>query len=142
MTDEPTVVLLHGAGTGAWVWERVIDELPIPAIALEVPGRVAGATPDGCAAALVAELDRKGVGPVVLVLHSLAGVLAPGLSARLGSRLRHCVFVAAVIPPPGKAFVDALGFPAQLILRALFRLAPEGPERVASSAGPDDCSSR
>lgn len=126
MMSERTVVLLHGAGTGAWVWERVVGALPISAIALDVPGRTADATPDSCANQLVAELDRRRVGPVVLVLHSLAGVLAPALSAGLGARLEKCVFVSGVIPPEGSTFADALGFPTRLILRMLFKFNPDG----------------
>lgn len=126
MPSERTVVLLHGAGTGAWVWERVVAALPIAALALDVPGRTAEATPDSCANQLVAALDRQRVGPVMLVLHSLAGVLAPALSAGLGARLEKCVFVSGVIPSEGSSFADALGFPARLILRVLFKFNPEG----------------
>ncbi len=75
-----------------------MKELSTPAVALDIPGRIEGATPDSCADALVTELDREGVDSVILVLHSLAGVLAPGLAARLESRLKHIVYVAAVIP--------------------------------------------
>ena len=53
----PTLVLLHGAGIGAWAWERVISNLSTPAVALDVPGRVVGATPQGCAEALAKELE-------------------------------------------------------------------------------------
>jgi pimeloyl-ACP methyl ester carboxylesterase len=126
MSNKTTVVFLHGAGTGAWVWERVINELPVPAIALDVPGRSAGTTPQRCAEALVAELDQRGIDSVILVMHSLAGVLAPGLVARLGSRLKRCIFVAAVIPPSGGSFMDALGFVKRFILRILFKLNPKG----------------
>jgi pimeloyl-ACP methyl ester carboxylesterase len=125
-SDSPTVVFLHGAGTGAWIWERVIRVLPANAFALDIPGRTRGATPDSCAAALVAEIDRRNTTSVVLVLHSLAGVLAAPLTARLGPRLHSCVFLSAVIPPPGGAFVDALGFANRLVLRVLFRLNPAG----------------
>ncbi|MBK6485922.1 MAG: alpha/beta fold hydrolase [Gemmatimonadetes bacterium] len=83
MDSQPTVVFLHGAGTGAWVWDRVTQALDRPAIALEVPGRTVGATPDGCASQLVEQLYRQGIGSVTVVLHSLAGVLAPALAARL-----------------------------------------------------------
>lgn len=126
MSNKTTVVFLHGAGTGAWVWERIMSELPAPAIALEVPGRSTGATPEHCAEALVAELDQRGIDSVILVMHSLAGVLAPGLVARLGARVKRCIFVAAVIPPSGGSFVDALGFVNRLILRILFSLNPKG----------------
>lgn len=126
MSNKTTVVFLHGAGTGAWVWERVIKELPIPAIALDVPGRSAGATPQGCANALAAELEQQGVDSTILVLHSLAGVLAPGLATRLGKRVKRLVFLSAVIPPSDGSFVDALGFVNRLILRILFRFNPQG----------------
>jgi pimeloyl-ACP methyl ester carboxylesterase len=126
MSNITTVVFLHGAGTGAWVWERVMNELPAPAIALDVPGRSAGATPESCVDALAAELDQRGIDSVILVLHSLAGVLAPGFAACLGGRVKRCIFVAAVIPPSGGSFVDARGFVNRLILRILFKLNPKG----------------
>ncbi|MGH8078794.1 MAG: alpha/beta fold hydrolase, partial [Lysobacter sp.] len=93
--SEITTVLLHGAGTGAWVWEPVINQMTSPVVALDVPSRHAGATPDGCAAVLVAELDRRGIDRVVLVVHSLAGVLVSALASRLEPRLKQCVYVGA-----------------------------------------------
>jgi pimeloyl-ACP methyl ester carboxylesterase len=104
----------------------VIDRLREPGVALDVPGRTPGVTPDSCAAELVREIDRRDLSSVVLVLHSLAGVLAPGLSRRLGGRLVRCVFVSAVVPPSGGAFVDALPLANRLILRLLFTLKPRG----------------
>ena len=119
-------VLLHGAGAGPWIWERVIQHLDAPGLALDYPGRIGGATPDTCAKAIVAELDHRRTGDVVLVLHSLAGVLTRDLAARLGPRLKGCVFVSAVIPPPGGSFVDAVGFINGAILRILFKMKPQG----------------
>lgn len=119
-----TTVLLHGAGTGPWVWDRVRTALNTPSIAPAVPGRQVGATPDGCAAALAAELE--GPGDIVLVAHSLAGVLVPGLAARLGTRLRHVVYVGAIVPPDSGAFVDALPWFDRTVLRLLFALKPRG----------------
>lgn len=126
MNNQPTFIFLHGAGTGAWVWDRVIAALPMNSVALEVPGRKVGATPDNCAAEIFAELERREIDCVVLVLHSLAGVLAAGLATRLGSRLEACVFVSAVIPQPGGSFVDAIGFANRTILRLLFKFNPKG----------------
>ncbi|RDZ28285.1 alpha/beta fold hydrolase [Lysobacter silvisoli] len=122
----PVTVLLHGAGLGAWVWQPVIERMATPALALDVPGRHATATPEGCARALAAELDRRGIDEVVLVAHSLAGVLVPELAVRLGSRLRHCAYLAAAIAPPGGAFVDALGAIDRTLLRLLFRFNQDG----------------
>ena len=122
----PTTVLLHGAGVGAWVWQSVIDRMATPALGLDVPSRHAGATPEQCAQALIAELDRRGIDSVVLVAHSLAGVLVPELAAGLGPRLRHCVYLAATVPPSGGAFVDALGTVERTLLRLLFRFNRDG----------------
>lgn len=122
----PTTVLLHGAGVGAWVWDRVIDRMAVPAIALDIAGRHADATPERCARALIAELDRRGLDEVTIVAHSLAGVLMPDLAAGLGARLRHALYLAAVVPPPGGAFVDALGTVERTLLRLLFRFNRDG----------------
>lgn len=125
MSDR-TAILLHGAGTGPWIWERVVAAMNAPALAMCVPGRFANATPDGCAALLAADIDAAGVDEVVLVVHSLSGVLVPGLARLLGPRLRHVVYVSAVIPAANRAFVDAIGFPAGLVLRVLFRFNRSG----------------
>lgn len=122
----PTTVLLHGAGLGPWIWERVIARMRGLAFAPEYPGRAPDATPDACADAIMAQLDRAGIGDVVLGLHSLAGVLAAPLTRRLGNRLRHLVLVSAVVPAPGRNFAQAMGFPARFVLPLLFRLHPEG----------------
>lgn len=124
--SHPMTLLLHGAGVGAWAWQAVIERMATPALALDIPCRHADATPERCAQALVAELDRRGIGEVVIVAHSLAGVLMPALAAHLGTRLRHCVYLAAVVPPPGGAFVDALGRVERTLLRLLFRFNRDG----------------
>jgi pimeloyl-ACP methyl ester carboxylesterase len=126
MAGDVTVVLLHGAGTGAWVWDRVMSNLSLPSLALDVPGRVHGVTPNSCSTALVAKLDRKGTDSVILVLHSLSGALAPDLAFQLGTRLQGIVYVGAVIPPEGGSFVDAFPFAQRLLLRLLFAFNKNG----------------
>ncbi len=126
MITDATIVLVHGAGTGPWIWNRVQANLDRPSLAVEVPSREAGTSPLSCAEQLVKMLDAEGVGNVVLVLHSLAGVLAAPFATLLGDRLQTTIFVAAVVPGPGKRFVDAVGFPGGLILRVLFKFNPWG----------------
>jgi len=126
MNDEITMVFLHGAGTGPWVWQRVLKFLPASGLALEVPGRHNEATPDSCAEAIASELDRRQAGQVAIVMHSLAGVLAPGLSGRLGDRMAASIYISAVIPPEGRRFVDALGLPSRVVMRLLFAFNRRG----------------
>jgi pimeloyl-ACP methyl ester carboxylesterase len=63
---------------------------------------------------------------VVLVLHSLAGVLETALVRSLGERAVHVVHVASVAPRPGRSFASTMGFPASLVLPVLFRFQPRG----------------
>ena len=122
MTEEnATAVLIHGAGTGAWVWDRVTEKLMLPAVAVEMPLGEPGTTPQRCADLVAAALADRGEGAVIPVLHSWAGVLSGLLAVRLGSRLSHVVYLSAVVPTANGSFVDALPIPQRWILRHLCR---------------------
>jgi len=123
----PTLVFLHGAGTGAWIWDCVLDRLPAPCASLDLPSRTPGATPETCADRLVETLEKQEVSQrLVFVLHSLAGVLAAPLAVRLGKRMHGCIYVGAVVPRAGQSFAQTLGFPARVVLPLLFRMHPDG----------------
>lgn len=122
----PTLVFLHGAGTGPWIWDRVRAHWQCESLALTYPGRQRLASPESCAEAVVAELNRLACDEIILVLHSLAGVLAGPLAMRLGRRLKRLILLSAVVPAPRRNFAQALGFPARLVLPMLFRLQSKG----------------
>ncbi|NBC17246.1 MAG: alpha/beta fold hydrolase [Bacteroidetes bacterium] len=126
MTSTDTFVLFHGAGTGAWIWERVRQALPAPSVAIDLPSRHPDATPDTVADAVVDRLSGDGLESVTLVLHSLSGVLASGLDERLGPRLQRIVYVSAVVPPAGGSFLDTLGVMQRTVLRLLFAVNRTG----------------
>lgn len=133
MRGQTGLVLLHGSELGGWVWERVVPRLRHPALALDLPGR--SGPPRERAARALQELvddvvDQVGrwtaVGPVVLVVHSASGVLAPAVAAALGPRLVAVVFVAASVPARGRSWVHLQPLPARVLLRLLYRLRPAG----------------
>lgn len=108
-------LLVHGAGFGASCWDRLIPLLPAPVLATDLPGRGARAgadlrtvTLDDCASAVVEDAERAGLGDIVLVAHSFAGVTTPRVMARMAGRLRHVVFLSAVIPPDGSRVIDQI----------------------------------
>ena len=98
-----TVVLVHGSGHTARVWEPVQVALAHASIAVDLPGRadrvadIADVTLDAVAASLAADVDDAVDGPLVLVGHSAGGIVLPALAARLGERVRHLVFVAGLV---------------------------------------------
>ena len=119
----PNLVLVHGGEHAGDCWDLVIAELrrqepELRTLAVDLPGR--GHTPGDLATATIADwvdsvladIEREGLGDVVIVGHSMAGVTVPGVVAKLGSaRVREMVLVAAFVPPQGQAIVDTLGGP-------------------------------
>lgn len=95
--------LVHGAGHGAWCWERLTPLLAaaghrIVAVDLPTADPAAGAVRY---ADLVAEALAGAGDDVVLVGHSLAGLTIPLVAAR--RPVRHLVYLSALLPRPGEA---------------------------------------
>ncbi|MEK7393869.1 MAG: alpha/beta hydrolase [Fibrobacterota bacterium] len=120
------VVFLHGSGSGPWIWEEVRNRLEWPSVALTVPSNRPGTNPELCAAELLRDPSFPANGPVVLVLHSLAGVLEAPLVQALGSRALLVFHIATVAPPPSRTYASTVGFPASVVLPLLFWLNPRG----------------
>ena len=119
----PDLVLVHGGAHAANCWDLVVAELHRQApelriLAVDLPGRgdtlgdLATATIDEWVVSVVADIEREGLGDIVIVGHSMAGVTVPGIVAKLGSaRVRELILAAAFVPPQGRAIVDTLGGP-------------------------------
>ena len=119
----PVLVLIHGANHQSIHWQPTIDVLATIApdstvLAVDLPGR--GGVPidlehhdlDACAAGAVDQIDASGHRsvPLVLVGHSLGGLVATQVAIALGpSRVERLVLVAATIPPEGSTVARAMG---------------------------------
>ncbi len=107
-------VLVHGAWHGGWCWRRVVQSLVAaghrahavtltglgervhlmsPAITLETH------ITDVADAIAAEEMDE-----VVLAVHSYAGMIGTAIADRQPGRLRHLVYVDAVVPKPGESW--------------------------------------
>ena len=96
----PKVVLLHGIGLGAWLWERdqeILAELGLESWALDLPGHGPEAGQDtrleACYRQVGRALDQL-EGPVALVGHSAGGLIAQVVASE--RQLAALVLVAAV----------------------------------------------
>jgi len=109
-----TFVLVHGAWHGGWCWRRVVD-------ALQAQGhRVFAPTLTGVGERVhlmsslitlethiadVANLiETEELQDVVLGVHSYAGMLGTAIADRMPQRLKHLVYVDAVVPRPGESW--------------------------------------
>lgn len=101
-----TVVLVHGAGHTASVWDDTRVAMAHPSVAVDLPGRghhpaeLTTVSVADAAASVAAGVDPT-VTDVVLVAHSVSGTILPTVAALLGSRVRHVVFVAGITAPEG-----------------------------------------
>jgi pimeloyl-ACP methyl ester carboxylesterase len=125
----PALVLVHGGEHAGDCWDLVVAELhrqesELRTLAVDLPGRgrtagdLATATIGEWVDSVVTDIDREGLGDVVIVGHSMAGVTVPGVVAKLGSaRVREMILAAAFVPRQGQAIVDTLGGPLALFAR-------------------------
>ncbi len=109
-----TFVLIHGGGTSAAYWDRLLPHLRHPTLAVNLPGR-AGKDADPmeltvaeCVASVVDDVRAAGLDDIVLVAHSSGGLFAPGVAAALAPSVRHIVLSAANVPPDGGTGLDAM----------------------------------
>jgi pimeloyl-ACP methyl ester carboxylesterase len=143
----PGLVLVHGGQHTARCWDPTVAELArqapdLPVLAVDLPGR--GGTPGDlatltigqCVDSVVAQIEQAGLGDIVLVGHSLAGVTVPGVAARLGTeRVRRMVLVACCVPAQGQTVLGTLAGPVRMFAqRAAQRktTSPAMPRAMAS----------
>lgn len=101
-----TFALIPGAWHGAWCFERLVPELETlghSAVAIELPGEDVEAGAVRYAEIAAGQLGES-TADLIIVGHSLGGLTAPLLAARLPARA--VVYLAALIPDPGRSAAD------------------------------------
>ena len=132
MADEygRSLVLVHGAGLGSWIWTKVKPRLRVGAEAVDLPGRGPDAHPGRvtlreCADHLVALLMSRDE-PSVVVAHSFSAQLAMLAANEQPERVRAIVLVGGVLPEPGRPLLSIFPQPGRFLLGAYLRLARKG----------------
>lgn len=107
-------VLVHGAWHGAWCWRRVTDRLQaaghrVHAVTLTGVGERShllsrDITLETHITDVLQAIAFEEMDDVVLAVHSYAGMIGTAVADRIGDRLRHLVYVDAVVPRPGEAW--------------------------------------
>lgn len=147
------VILIHGAGHGAWCWHRTLPELAhlgLTARALDLPGHGPDRTPpdritlDLYATAILTQITR----PAVLVGHSAGGYAIAAAALKRPDLVRALIYLTAWIPQPNRSLADLRRAARPEALTKSLRLAPDrrtysfAPESYASTfaqdALPDD----
>jgi pimeloyl-ACP methyl ester carboxylesterase len=118
--ETPSMVLIHGGHHTARCWEPTIRALhlrapELPVLAPDLPGRgdspgdLNSATLDDSVTTVIDAVKTEGLRSVVLVAHSMGGLVIPTVAARLGSDVvRRMIFIASFVPPDGSSIVESL----------------------------------
>ena len=147
VSGEATVVLVHGAWSGSWMWERVLPLLAgrgIEARAVDLPSCARTATPpvglhedEAAVADVIDQVD----GDIVLCGHSYGGMVITG--AAFGhSRVRHLLYLCAFMPAEGESLLGMFGgaVPSFWRISDDLMVVPELDEAAVrmSELGPED----
>ena len=107
-------VLVHGAWHGGWCWRRVVEPLAAEghrAFAVTLTGLGERAhllspliTLETHIADVANLIEAEELEQVVLAVHSYAGMLGTAVADRMPQRLKHLVYVDAVVPRPGESW--------------------------------------
>ncbi len=121
------IILLHGAGLGAWIWDDVLPHLSLPTLAINFPNRDKKISNEGLslndyADFVAGKIAHAPFDSYILVCHSISGVVGRQLVKKLGDKLRGFVAVTAVIPHENGTFERAMPPLLRIISRVMFFL--------------------
>jgi pimeloyl-ACP methyl ester carboxylesterase len=118
-------VLIHGGGLDTWVWDRLTPLLKLPALAVRraaIGANLNQLTITDCAKYIQSQIETAGLQRVILVAHSIGGILAPPVAMLLPKQVVHIVFVGANIPPEGQSAISVLRPPERFGIAVWLRL--------------------
>jgi len=127
--DRSPIVLVHGAFQSALTWDLVVPRLEtrgrqVVVATLTGLGTDSGAlseavTLDTHIGDVVSLLESRGLRDVTLVGHSYAGMIITGVAERARDRIRHLVYVDALVPEHGQAASQLFPAPTRETFRKL-----------------------
>ena len=137
-----TFVLMHGGGMGGWTWKFVRELLEAQGHRVFTPtftgfgerahliGRDVGNATH--VTDIVNVLHYEDLTDVILVAHSYAGTVAPGVVAQAGGRIARVIYLDAIVPHAGERIASLLGFASEQDMAGLDALLDSGEGPVGS----------
>ena len=137
-----TFVLMHGGGMGGWTWKFMREILESKGHTVYTPtftgfgerehliSRSAGN--DVHVSDIVNVLKFEDLHDVVLVAHSYAGTVAPGVLAQAGDRIKRVSYLDAIFPKAGERIASMMGFASEEEAAGLDAMLESGEGPVGS----------
>ena len=141
MSNTPGIVFLHGAGLGSWLFDDVLPFIPHPVLALNFPNRDnetdanKSLSLEGYVYPTVQEINDWGHDKLVIVAHSIGGIVGLKVAEALQERVIGFIAVSAPIPKNGGSFLSCFPFFKRIIISALMKIVGTKPPAAAIKEG-------
>lgn len=107
-----TIVLIHGAFQGSWVWDKVTPTLEKLGNTLYCPHLPnLGAEED--ARYIVDLIDEQNLCDIVLIGHSYGGIVISEVANQRASKIKKLIFLDTPLIEKGQSLLDVLGKEAE-----------------------------
>lgn len=117
MTLSPTFVFVHGAWHGGWCWKLVAQRLRARGYAVFTPTLtgsgerrhlISCASLDTYITDVLNVIEYEELDDIVLVGHSMAGIVVPHVAQEVPDRIRRLVLLAAIVLEDGESELEAM----------------------------------
>lgn len=140
-------VFINGAGLSPSIWDEVMEKIDMPTLAIAYPERgnkkkSVALTFDDYIDSATRQIATFPAKKIILVGHSIGGVVMMRLAELLKGRVAGMIAVGATIPEPGGSFLSCLPQPQRTVMGLMLRLAgtsvPESSIRKSLCSGLSD----
>lgn len=133
MIDQVGMIFIHGAGLGSYIWRDLEPKLHALPLMIDLPNRNgrpkanAQLSLQDYVAAVVSAVDQAAPEKLVIVAHSVGGLIGLKVAEHFSARVIGFVGIGAAIPSSGCSFASCFPFPQKYVLPILLRLAGTKP---------------
>ena len=128
------LILLHGAGLGAWIWDDLGASLGYPYLAVDLPGRGKHAdisttdlTLEQYAESVLLDINKIHYKKLMIVAHSISGIIGLEVADKLQDRVIGFAAIGAAIPLNNASYLSCLPFVSGVFLRMMLHFAGTRP---------------
>ncbi len=121
------IVFIHGAGLNTSIWDDLIKEINVPALAVVFPNKnIPGKAIDVLSfedyvATVTQQIKNWKRDSFIIVAHSIGALVGLKVAKHFKNELKGFVAVGSVIPKNGSSFTSTLPFPQKLIMPIILR---------------------
>lgn len=127
------VVLIHGAGLGAFIWQDM--KLDWKVLRINFQNRGNGPANVGLhyqdyVDEVIQQIENWTVDQIIIVGHSIGGCLALNVAARYPERVIGFIGIAAAIPKKGGSFISCFDGPKNILMPVAMRMFGTRPPNI------------